>query len=148
VTSAWWTGVTAEARRITLRLGRDERLLTAVSSAVAFIGEQAGLESAAQADLVAAVEEACRETFPMLPNEDPQLELTVGGLADRVEVTLEHRGAARGLESFLAGRRGPAGGASGLSLLSRVDRVQFSSESGASKTTLIKYLRPLISETT
>jgi len=52
-----------------------------------------------------------------------------------------------GLESFFAGGQGLAGGSSGLSLLARVDRVQYNSESGASKTTLIKYLRPLVAET-
>ncbi len=140
----------AETRRIHLRLGSDERLLTAVSIAVAWIGEQAGLESAAQADLVTAVEEACRDTLSVLSKDNPLLDIEVDKLADRVEVTLEHHGAARpaaGLESFISGGQGLAGGPSGLSLLARVDRVQYNSESGASKTTLIKYLRPLDSET-
>ena len=142
--------MTAEANRIHLRLGNDQRLLAAASSAVAWIAGRAGLESAAQADLVAAVEEASRDTFPLLPKEAPLLDINVEKLDDRVEVTLEHRGAARpaaGLESFTAGGQGLAGGASGLSLLSRVDRVQYVSERGTSKTTLIKYLRPLDTET-
>lgn len=140
----------AESRRIHLRLGSDERLLAAVSIAVAWISEQAGLESAAQADLVTAVEEACRDTLSVLSKDDPFLDIEVDTLADRVEVTLEHHGAARpaaGLESFISRGQGLAGGPSGLSLISRVDRVQYNSKSGASKTTLIKYLRPLDSET-
>jgi len=137
--------VTAEARQIHLRLGSDERLLGAVSIAVAWIAGRAGFESAAQADLAAAAEEACRDTFPLLSTNAPLLDVDAERFADRVEVTLEHHGVMRpsaGLESFFAGGQG----SSGLSLLARVDRVQYNSESGASKTTLIKYLRPLVSE--
>ena len=142
--------MTAEARQIHLRLDSDQRLLGAVSIAVAWIAERAGFESAAQADLAAASEEACRDTFPLLSKNAPLLDVGAERFADRVEVTLEHHGAMRpsaGLESFFAGGQGFAGDLSGLSLLARVDRVQYNSESGASKTTLIKYLRPLVSET-
>ncbi len=142
--------MTAEARQIHLRLGSDERLLGAVSIAVAWIAERAGFESAAQADLAAAAEEACRDTFPLLSKSAPLLDVDAERFADRVEVTLKHHGAMRpsaGLESFFAGGQAFTQGSSGLSLLARVDRVQYNSESGASKTTLIKYLRPLVSET-
>ncbi len=141
--------MTAEARLIQLSMVSDERFLAAVSSAVAWIAGQAGLESAAQADLVAAVEEACHDTFPLLSKDAPLLDVIVERLADRVEVSLEHHGALRpaaGLQSFTGEGQGLTGGVSGLSLLSRVDRVQYHSESGASKTTLIKYLRPLDTE--
>jgi anti-sigma regulatory factor (Ser/Thr protein kinase) len=148
-TSGRWTSVTAEAMHVHLRLNGEGCLLTAVSSAAAFVAERAGLESAAQADLVAAVDEACRDTFPILSEADPVLSIDLENFADRVEVVLEHHGPPRpaaGLESFIQGGQGLAGGASGLSLLSRVDRVQYSAQSGASRTTLTKYLRPLVSE--
>ncbi len=140
----WWTAVANENSRVVLKLTGDLRLLAAVAGAVGHLAEQAGFDARAQADLIAAAEEACRDTFPLLTPDDPTLGVTIQGFPDRLEVTLEHQGRAvptAGLETFAIPGAEGAGGLSALGLLVRVDRVQYDVQGGASRMTLIKYLR-------
>lgn len=131
--------------RVVLKLTSDARLAAAVGGAVGFFADQARLDARARADLIAAAEEACRETLPLLTPAEPLLGVQIEALPDRIEVTLEHHGQpvpTVGLESFAApaGEGSGASGASGLRLLSRVDRVQYNTAGGTSRMTLIKYL--------
>lgn len=135
--------MTTDPGRIELHLSDDERLLGAVGSAGAYIAGRAGLESAAQAAVAAAAEEACRATFPLLNCENAKLDVTVEQFSDRIEVTLAYRGGrqpAPGSERF--GRARGALGASldRIELLSKVDRVRHTTEGEISKTTLVKNL--------
>lgn len=132
--------------RVVLRLTHDARLVAAVGGAVGYFADQAGLDAHTRADLVAATEEACRDTFPLLTPFDPVLGVQIEGFPERIEVTFEHHGQqvpTAGLESFTAhGQEGSGvGGSSGLRLLSRVDRVKYNSEGGTSRMTLVKYVR-------
>lgn len=126
-----------------LRLAKDARLLGAVAGAVEFFADRAGLDAAARAGLVEAIERASRQTLPLLTSAEAFLDISVTGYADRIEVILEHTGQALpapGLDSFTRqGAEAESGG--GLSLLARVDRVKFETANGVSRTTLIKLLR-------
>lgn len=122
----------------------DRRLLTGAGTAVELCAKLSGLSERACNAVKAAAEEAARETFSLLAGQESSLDIIVQGFADRVEVILEHRGEAlpaAGLDTFLTtGAQGPsAGTVTGLSLLSRVDRVLYTTEKGVSRTTLVKY---------
>jgi anti-sigma regulatory factor (Ser/Thr protein kinase) len=128
-----------ESGRVVLKLSNDPRLVASVAGAVGHIAERAGFDTGAQADLVAAAEEALRQTFPLLANAGALLGVTVEDFPDRVEVTLEHRG-----HPLPASQQ--TGGLTGPKLLARVDRVQYDTQGGVSRMTLIKYIRPQSSE--
>ena len=133
--------VTAETHRVDFALGRDARLLRAVSAAIAVLGDEAGFDPADAQNLGAAAEAACEDTFPQLPAECPRLSVTVESFSDRLEVTLAHHGEsapAIGLETFAA-QTGPQQ-ARGPALLQSVDRVQYDSSGGMARTRLVKYL--------
>ena len=135
-----------EASRVVLKLPNDPRLVAAAAAAVEHFAERVGFDAPAQADLAAAVEEACCETLPLLPNSDATLDVTVEEFPDRLEVTLQHQGQAvptAGLDTFAipGAEAAGAGGLSGLGLLSRVDRVQYNTQGGTSRMTLVKYVR-------
>ena len=136
--------------RVVLRLSNDLRLIAGVAAAVGHIAERAGCDARAQAELVAAAEEACRDTLPLLTDAEAPLEVIIEDFPDRVEVTLEHQGQllpAAGLETFVVpGVVGP-GGLSGLKLLAHVDRVQYDTHAGTSRFTLIKYIQPQLDKT-
>jgi hypothetical protein len=127
--------------RIELHLCSDERLLGAVGSAGAFVAARAGLEPAGRAAVGAAAEEACRATFRLLNDDNAKLDVTVEQFPDRVEVTLafrESKQQAAGPEKS-GWEKGVLDESAGpIKLLSKMDRVQHTSEGGVSKTTLIK----------
>ncbi len=140
----WWTALDHEPSRLVLRLSRDPRLLAGVAGALAHIAERAGYDPRARADMAAAAEEVCRDTFPLLTEADPRLSVIIEDFADHIEVTLEHNGQAvptAGLESFAFPGTEQTGRSSGLALLARVDRVTYDGKSGTSRMTLVKYLR-------
>ncbi len=130
---------------IRMELDSDSVLALGAAYAVEFCARHCGMSDRACADVKAAAEETIRDTFALLTDGHPQLTLDVQGFGDRLEVMLEHRGEAlptAGLDTFLAG--GPAnsaGGVTGLSLMARVDRDLYPTENGASRTTLVKYLK-------
>ena len=130
--------------RAHLRVDNDPRLLAGLAGAVEHFAKQAQFAAEASAELVAAVEEACRETFPLLSDAHPELFVIFEVFPDRAEIILEHRGEAlpsAGLDTFLGDPDAP-GGLTGLSILSKVDRVQYNTEGGVSRTTLIKHRKP------
>ena len=135
----------SEPARVFLKLSNDPRLVAGVGAAVAHVAEEAGFDARSQADLVAATEEACRETLPLLADANARLCVYIECFADRIEVTLEHPGQARpiaGLDSFAFPRAQEvnARGLSGLALLARVDRILYNACGGISRMTLVKYL--------
>jgi len=130
--------------RAHLRVDNDPRLLAGLAGAVEHFAKQANFAAEASADLIAAVEEACRETFPLLSEAHPELFVIFKAFPDRAEITIEHRGEelpSAGLDTFLGDPSAP-GGLTGLSILSKVDRVQYNTEGGVSRTTLIKHVKP------
>ena len=144
-TSVWWTAVAGDPGRVVLKLSNDPRLMAGVSGAVEHMAERAGCDARACADLIVAAEEACRETFPLLPAADAQLAVTIEDFPDRVEVTFEYQGQTRpaaGLDTFAVPGAEEEGGLSGRKLLARVDRVQFDTQDATSRLTLVKYIRP------
>lgn len=134
--------MTTEHSRVELEFPNDPWLMRAVYAAVAWSAQRVGLDEAAQADLVAATEQACSDTFKLLPEDHNQLTVVVEAFADRVEVTLLHHGEAlpsAGLETFAGLGEGESADLSGLMLISRVDRVQYETADGTSRTILVKY---------
>jgi len=146
VTSASPKKMTTDQTRTELSLQNDPRLMAAVSAIVSHSAQRIGLPAEAQEGLAAAVMNACRETFPLLGDQDgtnPSLKVIVEDFPDRVEVTIEHAGEAQptaGLDTFCAG--GGDDGTTGISNSlqdTRVDRVQYESHDGRSRMKLIKY---------
>jgi hypothetical protein len=129
-----------------LKLHNDPRLLAAVGAIVMHSAHRVGLAQEARQALAEAAVDACRETFPLLSNEnsgDGELLMVVEDFPDRVQITIEHSGEAAptaGLDSFVGGAKaGVAAGISNSLQDTRVDRVQYDTHEGRSRMTLIKY---------
>jgi len=136
--------MTDDSTRVELHLDRDPRLISAVRSAVQFLATRAGLEEKGCENFALASEEVCREALTQITDADGGLNVTLDTFPDRVEISIHHRGRlvpAVGLETFAPSGAEPSGGLNGVELLSRVDRVSFSTEKGIARTTLVKYLR-------
>jgi hypothetical protein len=136
-----------EAIRVSLHLGGDPRLVAAVGCAVEFQAAQAGLERERCAHLAKAAVDVCREALVQLADVDGGLDIRVKTFADRIEISIEHRGLsapAVGLDAFAVPSVIPEGycGVNGMELLERVDRVTFDSLGGVVRTTLVKFLQP------
>jgi hypothetical protein len=135
--------VASEGHRVELTLTNDSRLVSAVTGAVNHFAVRAGFDAAARKALIEATEQACLDTFKLLPSDDAPLGVVIEDFEDRLEITFEHTGEATpsaGLETF--GIAGLEDAQSGLALLSRVDRVQYHTEEGISRMKLVKYHPP------
>ncbi len=134
-----------EISRIELKLDRDVRLTAGVTAAVIHVAESSGLAADAQADLVAAAEDACCEAFRLLTAAGARLGVTIEEYTDRIEVTLEYwvQAAQGGHKTSGLPRTEPAqpAGSCGRGLLGRVDHVLSNTQGGTSRTTLVKYIR-------
>jgi hypothetical protein len=141
------TKMSADPSRTELTLHDDPRLIAGVAAIVSFAAHRCGLSTGAQAGLAAAAAEACRETFPLVSNngsKDSSLKVIVSNFPDRVEVAIEHSGESlpsAGLDTFCdaASGAGSLAGLSGALQKTNVDRVQYETRDGVSRTTLIKY---------
>lgn len=140
------TKMSTDPSRTELTLHDDPRLIAGVAAIVSFAAHRCGLSSGAQAGLAAAAAEACRETFPLVNNngsKDAALKVIVSDFPDRVEVAIEHSGESlpsAGLDTFCdAASAGSQAGLSGALQKTNVDRVQYETRDGVSRTTLIKY---------
>ena len=138
--------MTVDPARTELKLHDDPRLLAAVGAVVSHSAHRVGLTQQAREALAEAAVDACRETFPLLGNEnsgDRELRMVVEDFPDRVQITIEHSGEAvptAGLDSFVGGgKTGVAAGISNSLQDTRVDRVQYDTHEGRSRVTLIKY---------
>ena len=138
--------MTTDPARTEITLHDDPRLVAGVVAIVAHAAERCGLSHGAQTGLTAAAVEACRETFPLLSSngtQDAALKVIVADFPDRVEVTIEHLGEplpAAGLDTFCGGGADLSPEALSKALQkTSVDRVQYETKEGRSRTTLIKY---------
>jgi hypothetical protein len=128
-------------------LYNDLRLVPGVLGVVEHFAQSAGLAPEEQQNLIAATQQACLDTFKLLPGEDGRLGVSILGLPDRIEIVLEHRGEAlpsAGLDTFAALAAGSTAESdfAGLELMARVDRVLYHTEGGSSRMTLVKYVSP------
>jgi hypothetical protein len=147
-TFASQNAMTTSPSRIEVSIHNDARLFAALSAIVSHSARRAGLAPNAQQGFAEATLEACRETFPLLHQNDSKngmLHLAIVDFADRVEVTIEHSGEAlptAGLDTFCAQPGGGSSeGISGALQGTKVDRVQYETSGGISRVILIKYSR-------
>src|SRR6202140_1160590 len=132
--------MTDDATRVVFHLDPHPLLLGVLRSAVQFQALQAGLGSETCIEFAKASEDVCRETISQLTGGGEKLDVTLDTFQDRIEISIHHHGQtapAVGLESF-AFSAAPADGPgrfNGHELLSRVDRVLFSTENGVARTT-------------
>jgi len=129
-----------------LILHEDTRFFGAIGAVVQHASQRCGLSEAGQQGLSSALEEACRETFPLMEghaNGEPTVRVIVSDFPDRVEVAIEHTGEAlptAGLDTFIGDAAGdPGAGLSRALQMTKVDRVQYQTSGGLSRMTLIKY---------
>jgi len=136
--------MTIEHVRVVFHMEPTLLLVGVLRGAVQFQALQAGFKTETCAEIATASEDVCRETLAQLTDADGGLDVMLDTFADRIEVSILHGGKAGpavGLETFAFSQAlHPAtGGISGLELLSRVDRVLYSSEDGKACTTLVKF---------
>lgn len=136
--------MSVETSRAELTLPNDPRMFGAIAVIIGHAGDRTGLTESEQKGLSEATVHACEQALQLAaggPGEDPKVHVIVENFDDRVEVTVEHHGAAdpaAGLDTFVAG----AAGRVGQALQSTgVDRVQYESKDGVSLTRLIKYAK-------
>jgi hypothetical protein len=134
-----------EPIRAEFHLDGDPLLVGVLCSAVEFQALQAGLGSETCAQFAKASGDICRRTVSQLAEGGGGLDVTLDTFSDRIEISIHHHGQispAVGLESFAFSEASVGGtdGINGPELLSRVDRVLFSSEGGVARTTLVKFL--------
>jgi hypothetical protein len=138
--------MTSEPIRVVFHLDPNPVLVSVLRNAVHFQALQAGLGSESCAEFAQASEDVCRETCSQLAEGGGGLDVILDTFPDRIEISIHNHGQsvpAVGLESFafseaLAGGEGKV---NGLELLSKVDRVLFSSEDGVARTTLVKFIK-------
>jgi anti-sigma regulatory factor (Ser/Thr protein kinase) len=137
--------MSSEPARTELILHEDTRFFGAIAAVVQHASQRCGLSEAGQQGLTSAVEEACRETFPLIgqANGEPTVRVIVSDYPDRVEVAIEHTGEAlptAGLDTFIGDAAAdPGAGLSRALQMTKVDRVQYATSDGLSRMTLIKY---------
>jgi hypothetical protein len=138
--------VITESFCIRMQIDVDVRLAAGVGGAARFLGDAAGLNSEAAADLQNVVVAACEEAFQHLSGAHPHLDVSLRRLADRIEIALSQEGdasPAMGLDA-IAGLTnssrvsGPRG--RGVSLFKGIDRVQYESHGSTAITRLTKYI--------
>lgn len=128
--------------RIELTLDNDPHLLHGVMAIVCHAAQRSGFSQQDQDALASAAVEACRETFPLLNGNDSSIRLVVLDFPDRVEVIIEHSGEVlptAGLDSFCADADEGSRGISSALLNTTIDRVQYDTNEGRARMTLIKY---------
>ena len=81
----------SETGRIELTLTGDSRILAGVSGAVSHVAEAAGLKESARAELIAAVEDACKAALSEVSNNGNGVKMTVDQPLGKIEVVLEYK---------------------------------------------------------
>ena len=139
--------MTVDSTRVVFHLDRDPRLVAAIRSAVHFEAARVGLGAGGCDELDKAVEDVCGQALVQHVDAGGDLEITIDTFADRIEISIHHRGQlipAVGLEALTppVASAEESGGLTGLELLDRVDRVMVNAGDGAARTTLVKFLQP------
>jgi hypothetical protein len=80
--------------KIEMTLSSDARLLAGVSGAVNHVAEAAGMDEAARANLVAAIEDACHVAFDQLKENEASIKMTLGCSGGHIEAVLTLQGSA------------------------------------------------------
>src|SRR5580704_17136170 len=107
--------MSSEPAHTELILHEDTRFVGEIAAVVQHHSQRCGLSEAGQQGLTSEVEEACRETFPLMEgkaNGEPTVRMIVSDYPDRVQVAIEHTGEAlptAGLDTLLEMRRGIPG---------------------------------------
>ncbi len=132
-----------ELNRADFRFPPDPHLVLGVVAAAEHFGQRLHLADAAVHDLMRAAENACQSTFKLISDDGATLGVTITEFTDRVEIVIEHQGEAlpsAGLDTFLdAVAEGTEDGElSGSMLMTLVDRVQYQTEAGTQRMTLVK----------
>jgi len=137
--------MTDDSTRVVFHLDPNPLLVGILRSAVQFQALQAGFGSETCSEFARASEDVCRETISQLTEAGGSINVTLDTFHDRIEISIHHHAQIAppvGLESFAFSETPPGemGRFNGLELLSRVDRVLFSTEDGVARTTLVKFL--------
>ncbi|MBI1750906.1 MAG: hypothetical protein HY234_11480 [Acidobacteria bacterium] len=133
-----------ELTRAEFRFSPDARFVPGVVAAAEHFGQRVHLDDAAVQALMRATQEACQSTFKLLSGDSATLGVVVEEFADRVEITIEHQGEAlptAGLDTFLdaVAEQAAPDELSGIMLMTMVDRVQYQTQAGIQRMTLVKY---------
>jgi anti-sigma regulatory factor (Ser/Thr protein kinase) len=137
--------MSAEPGKTEFLLEEDPRLLHAIRAIVSFSGERSGLSERVLEGFIAAILNACQETFPLVHDHagsSRAIRVIVEDHPDRIEVSIEHSGEVlptAGLDTFCAGAGDQPAGISGSLQGAYVDRVQYETHDGRARMRLIKY---------
>jgi hypothetical protein len=121
--------VGTETKSICLQIDADARLAAAAGGVARYLGDSAGLENDANAQLQKAVVAACEEAFESLTKEHSHLDVTLSRHSDRIEVALAREGEAA-----------PGSAPGGPPVISGFDRVQYETRGRVVVTRLTKYI--------
>jgi hypothetical protein len=137
------TIVGTEFKTIRLHVDADARLAAGVGGVARYLGDHAGLEDDAIAQLQKAVVAACQEAFESLTAVHPRLDVTLSRHIDRIEVALCYEGEstpAIGLDAIAGVVESGSGASDQPSVLGGVDRVQYETQGNIAVTRLTKYI--------
>ena len=81
----------SESGRIELTVTGDKRLVAGVAGAVNHVAEAAGLKESARAELVAAVEDACRAALDEVTNNGNRVQVILDNPPGKIEIVLEYK---------------------------------------------------------
>ena len=81
----------SENGRIELTVTGDKRLVAGVAGAVNHVAEAAGLKESARAELVAAVEDACRAALDEVTNNGNRVQVILDNPPGKIEIVLEYK---------------------------------------------------------
>lgn len=81
----------SESGRIELTVTGDKRLVAGVAGAVNHVAEAAGLKESARAELVAAVEDACRAALDEMTNNGNRVQVILDNPPGKIEIVLEYK---------------------------------------------------------
>jgi hypothetical protein len=136
--------VITEGFCIHMQIDADVRLSVAVGGAARFLGDTAGLNSEAAADLQKVIIAACEEAFEHVSALHTPLEVRLARLADRIEITFSHEGdtaPAMGLDAIAGFTNASAvSKGSAVSVFRGIDRVQYEARGTTAVTRLTKYI--------
>ena len=126
--------------RVVFHLHQSSDLVGVFCCAVEHQAAQAGFATEAGAALASAAGDVCRETISQFGGDanGGAVDVTVDTFPDRMEVAVHCRGQVLPTPTVQASSGGSS--KNGSPLLSKVDRVDYNSESGIARTTLVKFL--------